>query len=80
MQGKSPQQIVDDEGLAAVSDEGAIRGIVEQVISDNPDETATYKSGKTSIIGWFVGQVMRASRGKADPQTAQRLLRELLGE
>jgi aspartyl-tRNA(Asn)/glutamyl-tRNA(Gln) amidotransferase subunit B len=78
--GKSPKEIVDEEGLAAVSDEGAIREIVAGVVSENPSEADTYRSGKTSIIGWFVGQVMRASRGKADPQTAQRLLREILDQ
>jgi aspartyl-tRNA(Asn)/glutamyl-tRNA(Gln) amidotransferase subunit B len=78
--GKPPKQIVEDEGLAAVSDTDAIRAIVAQVVAEHPDEAATYRAGKTSIIGWFVGQVMRASRGKADPQTAQELLREILDE
>ena len=78
--GKAPKQIVEAEGLAAVSDEGAIRAIVEQIVADNPGEAETYRSGKESVIGWFVGQVMRASRGKADPQTAQRLLREILDQ
>ncbi|HUF38829.1 MAG TPA: Asp-tRNA(Asn)/Glu-tRNA(Gln) amidotransferase subunit GatB [Anaerolineales bacterium] len=76
--GKSPRGIVDDEGLAAVSDADAIRAIVEQVVAEHPDEAAAYRGGKMSIIGWFVGQVMRASRGKADPQTAQVLLKEIL--
>ncbi len=78
--GKSPREIVEEEGLAAVSDEGAIREIVAQIVAENASEAETYRSGKTSIIGWFVGQVMRASRGKADPQTAQRLLREILDQ
>ncbi len=78
--GKSPREIVEKEGLAAVSDEGAIREIVAQIVAENASEAETYRSGKTSIIGWFVGQVMRASRGKADPQTAQRLLREILDQ
>jgi aspartyl-tRNA(Asn)/glutamyl-tRNA(Gln) amidotransferase subunit B len=76
--GKSPKAIVEAEGLGAVSDTDAIRAIVEGVVAENPDEAATYRAGKTSIIGWFVGQVMRASRGKADPQTAQALLKEIL--
>ena len=76
--GKSPRQIVEEEGLAKVSDEDAIRGIVQAVIDANPNEVATYRGGKTSIIGWFVGQVMRQSRGKADPQTARKLLQKML--
>ena len=78
--GKSPAQIVDDESLAKVSDEGAIRAICAEVIGENPDQVATYKGGKTSIIGWFVGQVMKKSRGKADPQMAKAMLEELLSE
>jgi aspartyl-tRNA(Asn)/glutamyl-tRNA(Gln) amidotransferase subunit B len=76
--GKSPKQIVEDEGLAQVSDEDAIRTICQSVIDANPDNTAKYREGKTNLIGWFVGQVMRQSRGKADPQTARKLLQELL--
>jgi aspartyl-tRNA(Asn)/glutamyl-tRNA(Gln) amidotransferase subunit B len=78
--GKSPAQIVEDEGLAKVSDEGAIRVICAEVLDANPDQVATYKGGKDSIIGWFVGQVMKESRGKADPQLARTTLQELLSE
>jgi len=78
--GKAPAVVVEEEGLASVSDEGAIRAIVEKVIADNPGEVASYRGGKETLIGWFVGQVMRASRGKADAKTAQKLLKELLGE
>ncbi|HLF89511.1 MAG TPA: Asp-tRNA(Asn)/Glu-tRNA(Gln) amidotransferase subunit GatB [Anaerolineales bacterium] len=76
--GKSPKEIVEAEGLAKVSDEDAIRALVRQVIESNPKEVATYRGGKTTIIGWFVGQIMRQSRGKADPETAKNLLEELL--
>jgi aspartyl-tRNA(Asn)/glutamyl-tRNA(Gln) amidotransferase subunit B len=76
--GKSPKAIVEAEGLAKVSDEDAIRTLVRQVIEANPTEAATYRGGKTTVIGWFVGQVMRQSRGKADPETAKKLLEELL--
>jgi aspartyl-tRNA(Asn)/glutamyl-tRNA(Gln) amidotransferase subunit B len=78
--GKSPVQIVEDEGLAQVGDEDAIRAICAEVIAENPDQVATYQGGKTSIVGWFVGQVMRKSRGKADPQMAKAMLEELLSE
>lgn len=76
--GMSPGKVVEKEGLASVSDEDAIREIVAKVIADNPDEVASYRDGKDSLIGWFMGQVMRASRGKADAKTAQALLQELL--
>jgi aspartyl-tRNA(Asn)/glutamyl-tRNA(Gln) amidotransferase subunit B len=76
--GKSPKEIVKVEGLAKVSDEDAIRAMVEEVLAGNPNEVATFKAGKTTLMGWFVGQVMRQSRGKADPQMAKKLLEELL--
>ena len=78
--GKSPAEIVQEEGLGAVSDEDAIRKIIVEVIADNPDQVATYQGGKTTIIGWFVGQVMKKSRGKADPQLTRSILEELLSQ
>lgn len=74
--GKSPKVLVAEDGLAAVRDIDEIMSIVKTVLENNPDEVATYKGGKISIIGWFVGQVMRNSRGKADPQTARKLLED----
>jgi aspartyl-tRNA(Asn)/glutamyl-tRNA(Gln) amidotransferase subunit B len=78
--GQSPAEIVDKEGLGKVSDEDAIREIIVGVIENNPDQVATYRSGKTTIIGWFVGQVMKQSRGKADPQLTRTILEELLSD
>ena len=76
--GLPPAEIVEAEGLGQVSDEDAIREIIAGVIEDNPDQVATYKSGKTTVIGWFVGQVMKKSRGKADPELTRSILEELL--
>ena len=78
--GLSPSEIVESEGLAKVSDEDAIREIIVGVIESNPDQVATYKGGKTSVIGWFVGQVMKQSRGKADPELTRSMLEDLLAE
>jgi len=77
--GRPPQQIVAGEGLAQVSDASQIRAICEEVLAENPEQVASYKSGKTSLIGWFVGQAMRKSGGKADPQRVRALFEELLG-
>jgi aspartyl-tRNA(Asn)/glutamyl-tRNA(Gln) amidotransferase subunit B len=74
----TPAEIVKAEGLAQVSDEGAIRSVCAEVIAEHPDEAAAYKSGKESLVGWFVGQVMRKMRGKADAKLAQAILAELL--
>ncbi len=76
--GRTPEEIIAAEGLAQVSDTGAIRALVDEVIAGNPEQVAKYQEGKTALIGWFVGQVMRNSRGKADPQLAKDLLEELL--
>lgn len=76
--GLAPSQIVDREGLAKVSDEEAIRAVCQEVLADNPDQVAAYRTGKETLIGWFVGQVMKKSRGKADPQLARTLLEQLL--
>jgi aspartyl-tRNA(Asn)/glutamyl-tRNA(Gln) amidotransferase subunit B len=76
--GKSPAEIVQSEGLAKVSDQDAIRNVCAEVLAENPDQVASYKGGKVSLIGWFVGQVMKKMQGKADPQIARGILEELL--
>jgi len=76
--GDAPQAIVQREGLAKVSDSEAIRAVCAEVLAEVPDQVAAYRAGKTTLIGWFVGQVMKKSRGKADPQVAKALLEELL--
>ncbi len=78
--GQAPAEIVEAEGLGKVSDEDAIREIIVEVIEGNPDQVAIYKGGKPTIISWFVGQVMKKSRGKADPQLTRSMLEELLSE
>ncbi|MFN7037557.1 MAG: Asp-tRNA(Asn)/Glu-tRNA(Gln) amidotransferase GatCAB subunit B, partial [Bellilinea sp.] len=78
--GDAPQTIVEREGLAKVSDESAIRAVCEQTLAANPKEVESYRAGKTTLIGWFVGQVMRQMGGKADPNLARRILEELLGK
>ncbi|RME87184.1 MAG: Asp-tRNA(Asn)/Glu-tRNA(Gln) amidotransferase subunit GatB [Anaerolineae bacterium] len=76
--GRAPKEIVDAEGLAKVSDEEAIRAVCREVLDENPAEVASYKGGKETLIGWFVGQVMRKTRGKADAKMARAILEELL--
>ncbi len=76
--GQAPRAIVEAKGLAQVSDEEALVAIVEKVIADNPDEVQRYREGKKGLFGWFVGQVMKATRGKANPATVRKLLSERL--
>lgn len=75
---KSPREIVALEGLAKVSDDNAIRSVCQEVIAESPTEVSSYKNGKVSLIGWFVGQVMKKMKGKADPTLARKILDELL--
>lgn len=76
--GLSPAVLVEKEGLAKVSDDAAIRSVVQEVLAENPKEVEAFKGGKETLMGWFVGQVMRKMRGKADPNIARQVLEELL--
>jgi len=78
--GKSPQEFVEAEGLAQVSDDGLLREMAAEVLAANPDQVASYQGGKESLIGWFVGQMMAESKGKADPKAVQTILQELLNQ
>ncbi|HPS41604.1 MAG TPA: Asp-tRNA(Asn)/Glu-tRNA(Gln) amidotransferase subunit GatB [Anaerolineaceae bacterium] len=76
--GKAPEQIVTEEGLGLVSDDSAIRAVCEELLAESPNEVASYKAGKVTLIGWFVGGVMKKMRGKADAALARKILEELL--
>ncbi len=76
--GRKPAEIVAAEGLGLIGDENALRSQIEAVLSESPSEVASYKAGKESLLGWFVGQVMRRTGGKADPKRTRELLLELL--
>ncbi|HEY44884.1 MAG TPA: Asp-tRNA(Asn)/Glu-tRNA(Gln) amidotransferase subunit GatB [Anaerolineae bacterium] len=78
--GHSPLELVEEEGLSQVSDEETLRSMASEILSANPDQVKTYKGGKTTVIGWFVGQLMQKTRGKANPQMAKMILEELLSE
>lgn len=77
--GQDPRTIVKEQGLEQVSDSGALEALVRQVLDANPGQTAQYLAGKTGIFGYLVGQVMKASQGKANPAATNELLRKLLG-
>jgi aspartyl-tRNA(Asn)/glutamyl-tRNA(Gln) amidotransferase subunit B len=76
--GDSPSAIMDREGLRQISDSGALEKIVDEIISTNTKQVDQYKSGKTSVMGFFVGQVMKASRGQANPAAVNEILRNKL--
>ncbi len=76
--GREAAEIVEAQGLRQVTDTGAIEGIIDRVLADNADKVAEYRGGKDKLFGFFVGQVMRASQGKANPQLVNELLRKKL--
>ncbi len=73
---KSPAQIVEEKGLKQITDTSAIEAIIDEIIAANQDKVEEIKAGKDKMLGWFVGQVMKASQGKANPATVNELLRK----
>lgn len=76
--GKEPAKIVEEQGLVQISDEGALKQIVNDVIAANPQSVEDYKAGKKQSIGFLVGQVMKQTKGKANPPMVNKLLTEVL--
>lgn len=77
-EGTKASAIVEKKGLSQITDVDAIRKLVEEVVNNNPNQVEQYKSGKTNILGFFVGQVMKATKGRANPKTVNEILLELL--
>ena len=77
---KDPAVVVEEKGLKQVSDSGELEGIVDEAIAKGPAQVEQYKSGNEKIIGWFVGQVMQATKGEANPQMVNEILRKKLSE
>ena len=76
--GKDPETIVEEKGLIQISDQGELEAMVSQVLDDNPQSIEDYKNGKDRAVGFLVGQTMKASRGKANPQLVNKLIVEML--
>jgi aspartyl-tRNA(Asn)/glutamyl-tRNA(Gln) amidotransferase subunit B len=77
--GKTASALVSEKGLAQITDADQIATVARQIIAANSKQVEQYRSGKTATLGWFVGQVMKATRGQANPQMVQELLRKELG-
>jgi len=78
--GKDAAQIIEEKGLTQVSDEGALGEIVDAVITANPKEVEAYRGGKKKLMGFFIGQMMRQTGGKANPGKVNVLLKEKLDQ
>jgi aspartyl-tRNA(Asn)/glutamyl-tRNA(Gln) amidotransferase subunit B len=78
--GKPPKEIVEEKGLVQVTDESAIKGVILNVLQQCPEEIEDYKNGKTKLFGFFVGQVMKETKGKANPKMVNDILKKVLSE
>jgi aspartyl-tRNA(Asn)/glutamyl-tRNA(Gln) amidotransferase subunit B len=80
LSGKEPENIVQEKGLIQLTDTGEIQRVIQGVLEENPKLVEDYKKGKEQILGFFVGQVMKATRGKANPKLVNELLRKNLSK
>ena len=78
--GKDAATMVDEKGLKQVTDTGAIEAVIDEVIAENPDNVAAYKGGKDKLFGFFVGQTMKKTGGKANPGIVNEILRKKLND
>ena len=78
--GKDAQTIVKEKNLVQMSDEGDLLAIVQQIIAENPQQVADFKDGKTKLMGFFVGQLMKMTKGKANPKMANQLFMQELNK
>ncbi|NLJ78279.1 MAG: Asp-tRNA(Asn)/Glu-tRNA(Gln) amidotransferase subunit GatB [Tissierellia bacterium] len=78
--GKEPGQIVEEKGLIQISDEDELRKVVEKVLSENEQSVIDYRNGRDRALGFMVGQVMKATRGKANPQMVNEMIRNIIEE
>jgi aspartyl-tRNA(Asn)/glutamyl-tRNA(Gln) amidotransferase subunit B len=78
--GKAPRSIVDERGLGLEKDAGAVAAAVDGVLAANPEEVAKYRAGKKQVLGFLVGQVMKAMKGKGNPAQVNALLKARLGD
>ena len=77
--GKAPAEIVKEKGLVQISDTSALKKIVDDVIARSTKEVESYRAGRVQLLGFFVGQVMKASGGKANPQAVNEIIKQKLG-
>lgn len=76
--GKAPETIIREKGLVQITDAKAITEVVKRVLTEHPKEVSAYRGGKTKVFGFFVGQVMKATGGNANPKTVNEILKGML--
>lgn len=77
-EGGNPAKIVEEQGLGTISDEGALRALAEKIVAENPSQAELYRGGRDKLFGFFVGQAMKATQGRAEPALLNKLLKEAL--
>ena len=77
--GKKAEEVMSSKGLAQINEPEKIAAIARQIIAGNPKQVEQFRSGKTATLGWFVGQVMKATGGQANPKVVQEILKKELG-
>jgi len=78
--GKPPRTIIEEKGMVQITDESALVQVIDEIIAANPNQIEQYRSGKDKLFGYFVGQVMKATQGKANPQLINELLKKKLDQ
>ncbi len=78
--GKAPATVIEEQGLVQISDTGELEGLVDGILTEHPDDVTDFRAGKTKLLGFFMGQVMKATQGKANPKMVNELLRKKLAE
>jgi aspartyl-tRNA(Asn)/glutamyl-tRNA(Gln) amidotransferase subunit B len=78
--GKPPRAIIEEKGMVQITDEGALAQVIDEIIAANPNQLVQYRSGKDKLFGYFVGQTMKATQGKANPQLINELLKKKLDQ
>jgi aspartyl-tRNA(Asn)/glutamyl-tRNA(Gln) amidotransferase subunit B len=78
--GRTPEEIIEEKGLVQITDEGALAATLAGILENNPEQLAQYRAGKEKLFGFFVGQAMKATGGKANPQLLNELLKKILGK
>ena len=76
--GKDAQHLVEEKGLSVISDEASILAVVQKIVENNAEQVAAYRGGKDKLFGFFVGQAMKETKGRANPQLLNKLLKQEL--
>ena len=76
--GTKVSEVIDSKGMQQISDEGELENIIETILNENNNQVKAYKSGKDKLFGFFVGQVMKATQGKANPKSVNLILKKAL--